>query len=554
MMMIEQRRRSQRQSYSQAHHSVVLLSLLGLLLLSVLQVVFRQIDGFSLHTTTTTTTRTTRTTRIWTTRTTRILHKRRPMLVCASTGTTIVDSLVANGTVSSDITTASTSYDNSHSVSVITNNVFPIPTTNATTNLSEMNNIQISVAASDIDDDNDDRMEYKKGLVTIGFITLLFSSNSPALHSAFAGGTVLETPPVVLLNGAVSLVALIGLTLGGDTLESNVEKSNSSSSFSSKLRRRRQQQMGGRTPAEEDALAWRSGCELGLWKTLGTVANIWGLALTTASHGALLIQLTTLIVPVVQGLQGVPIPRRIQLAVVLALAGVVCFTQDAVGISGSGSLTDPDTVSATATAAVTSFDILGTQMSATALGDALCVVAAIFYSVYDLRLFEWGKQVPARALITRKIATQAFLSFVLLVVVSGSESLTYMQTTIDAVVGTIQQNVDKSSSIIDCDTSSNLKALVSLLLVPAVVLWSGIAVNAVAPYLQVGGQQAVGPTRAQTIYASQPLWAAMLSYVFLGETIGQQGLVGGSIFIAALFLAATAEVPDPDCGSTNCEI
>ena len=46
------------------------------------------------------------------------------------------------------------------------------------------------------------------------------------------------------------------------------------------------------------------GVELGIWKTLGTTANLYGLSLTSADHGALLIQLTTLIAPLVQGSWG----------------------------------------------------------------------------------------------------------------------------------------------------------------------------------------------------------------------------------------------------------
>ena len=69
-------------------------------------------------------------------------------------------------------------------------------------------------------------------------------------------------------------------------------------------------------------------------------------------------------------------------------------------------------------------------------------------------------------------------------------------------------------------------------------------VNALVPFLQVGGQQAIGPSRAQTIYASQPLWAAMMSFVWLGETVGTQGLIGGGAFLGALFLAATAKPPE----------
>jgi len=97
------------------------------------------------------------------------------------------------------------------------------------------------------------------------------------------------------------------------------------------------------------------------------VAARYGLSLTSAAHGAFLIQLTTLIVPLAQRLQGVPIPRRVWAAIGLAVAGVALFTQD------------PDTVGSSAE------------------GDALCVLAAIFYASYDLRLFFWGKKVPPLA-------------------------------------------------------------------------------------------------------------------------------------------------------------
>ena len=212
--------------------------------------------------------------------------------------------------------------------------------------------------------------------------------------------------------------------------------------------------------------------------------------------GLFLIQLTTLIVPVVQGLMGVPIPRRVQFSIILALAGVFMFTQQ-VAEGGCDSM---------------------------ALGDFLCVVAAGFYATYDLRLFQWGKLVKPRNLITNKIAIQAVLSILLLLAVGREETRQFL-----------------------------LSADISGLLV-VVVLWSGVAVNAIAPFLQVGGQQAIGPTRAQTLYASQPLWASILSYMFLGETVGFQGLIGGSAFLVALFLAATAEAPDPNCGKENCEV
>mmetsp|Transcript_2248 Transcript_2248/g.4706 ORF Transcript_2248/g.4706 Transcript_2248/m.4706 type:complete len:91 (+) Transcript_2248:1571-1843(+) len=60
--------------------------------------------------------------------------------------------------------------------------------------------------------------------------------------------------------------------------------------------------------------------------------------------------------------------------------------------------------------------------------------------------------------------------------------------------------------------------------------------------------------RVQVIYASQPLWAAAMSTLLLGETVGLTGAFGGALFIGACFLAATATEPDPDCGEDVCEI
>ena len=58
-------------------------------------------------------------------------------------------------------------------------------------------------------------------------------------------------------------------------------------------------------------------------------ANRHGLSLSSANHGAFLIQLTTLIVPIVQAILGVLIPKRIWLEVGLAVIGVFLFMQDA---------------------------------------------------------------------------------------------------------------------------------------------------------------------------------------------------------------------------------
>ena len=353
----------------------------------------------------------------------------------------------------------------------------------------------------DINDKEAAEQTYRIGLITIGFITLLFASNSPALHSAFKFTST--APPVLLVNAAVTVVGLTGVVLFAPLLDKIVadpSKKADTDSVDSLA-----SQDGSSSSSSDNNFITRvvgqstiAGAELGLWKTLGTTANIYGLSQTSSDHGAFLIQLTTLIVPAAQGLMGVPIPSRIWSAIALALGGVFMFTQDP-------SQSD----------------------CASGRGDLLCALAAIFYATYDLRLFKWGKIVPTDELITTKMVTQSLLSFGLLAILGREETFNFIS----------------QASTQD------------LQLVGMVSLWSGLAVNCLAPYLQVSGQQAVGPARAQILYASQPLWAAIMSFFLLGELFGTEGMIGSSAFLGAMFLAATAEMPDPDCDVPDkCEV
>lgn len=359
--------------------------------------------------------------------------------------------------------------------------------------MNPMENFAVEKAIETMDIDGGNKS--KSGLLTIGFITLLFATNSPVLHWAFTTGN--NSPPVLLVNTGVSVVALVGLLLGGDALEdngtlpSNAYKASRSNSSTS----------------------WMGGVELGMWKFLGTTSNLYGLALTTSSHAALLIQLTTLIVPTTRAVvYKESISNKLKTSIALAFLGVVCFANDPTGTPSPQ-------------------------------GDGLCVVAAICYSAYDLRLYEYGKIVDVvKPLITTKIATQALFSIGLLFL--GPSSLLYEGTTATVTVSPWQES---------CEYLQALSRSSELVPVVAAVTWSGVAVNAIAPFLQVRGQQIVGPTKCQTIYASQPLWAAIMSFAFLKERLGLSGVIGGTTFLVALVLAASEESSTTTTPATNAE-
>ncbi|GAX11294.1 hypothetical protein FisN_7Lh402 [Fistulifera solaris] len=321
---------------------------------------------------------------------------------------------------------------------------------------------------------------YQSGLITIGFCTLAFASLSPISKWVLSGEQKMS---VLVLNAMTSILALFFVWVGGPLLET-IFLSSSSNGMNDR----------GELSKQKTVDAWKGGLELGVWKSLGTTANLYGLSMTTADHGAFLIQLTTLIVPTVQALCGVPIPRRIQGSVFLALMGVFLFTQDSTAKVGEATKI---------------------AYSTQQLGDLLCIVAAGFYATYDLRLFQWGQRVAPRPLMIRKILFQAVLAITFLCVSQEP-------------IGELWQEASRWC------TPTTL----------ALVVWSGFIVNALVPFLQVTGQQIIGPTRSQTIYASQPLWASLMSFVLLGETVGFQGFIGGSAFLIALMLAATAEPPE----------
>ena len=103
--------------------------------------------------------------------------------------------------------------------------------------------------------------EYRRGVLTVCFITLLFASNSPALHAALT--SMEHAPPPLMLNALCGIAALVGLLWGGPLL-------GQSTALPSTLET-------GATDVV-DAVSVRAGGELGLLKFCGTTANLYGTA------------------------------------------------------------------------------------------------------------------------------------------------------------------------------------------------------------------------------------------------------------------------------------
>lgn len=245
-----------------------------------------------------------------------------------------------------------------------------------------------------------DQKQQHEGLLTIGLITLLFATNSPVLHGAFSTGPV--APPVLLVNAAVSVVAFVGIRLSssftslGESSDRDGNTRGNDDRDDDDFNIDQQQQLlllpqritdddtNEQNPTQQQQhLIRRGGMELGVWKFFGTTANLFGLAATSATHGAVLIQVTTVLVPLLRRMvYHDVIPTKVQLSIVGAVVGVACFATDSTTMSGNGG--SPPTLH----------------------GDLCCLVAALCYSAYDLRLYEYGQRIEPEPLIRTKIATQ----------------------------------------------------------------------------------------------------------------------------------------------------
>ena len=66
------------------------------------------------------------------------------------------------------------------------------------------------------------------------------------------------------------------------------------------------------------------------------------------------------------------------------------------------------------------------------------------------------------------------------------------------------------------------------------IIWNGFFSTALTTWAQSVGQRSVPPTTANLLYSSQPIWAALFSFSFLGESIGFNTIFGSCLLFGAI--------------------
>lgn len=239
----------------------------------------------------------------------------------------------------------------------------------------------------------------------------------------------------------------------------------------------------------------RAGLELGSYLFVGNCCQVFGLQSTTADAAAFLVQLTTIIVPVLEALSTGSINARTRNACIVAFLGV---------------------------AVICGGDVLNARDAL--FGDALIVLAAVFYSLHVVRLSAFAPTFDPLDLALAKAKTETSLavaSWVGLVAVAG-----------DAL---LQQREALGAAVLH-DAPALLGA----------IIWCGAVTTAYTIYAQSYGQRDVSPARANLIYTSQPIFSALFAFLLVGEQPTLATAIGGSLILGAvLYDIIAAASPSP---------
>jgi len=259
-----------------------------------------------------------------------------------------------------------------------------------------------------------------------------------------------------------------------------------------------------------EPVPWRAGAELGAYLFVGNGIQVWGLRTVPSDRAALFLQLTTLIVPLLEvSIRQTKIDSRIWLSCCLALVGATT-----IGLDGEK-----------LPFAAASFS-----------GDGCILCAAVSYSLHCLRLEKFAKATSTPfPLAFGKAAVESALSVASVLLISTDIGpFSEAKTELVAFFSDIQSMED---SVLKTYVHGSSFA----------ILWTGIVTIAYTISAQTYGQKSISPIIANIIYTAQPLWTIVIAYVLLGERLSIQSGIGGLLIFAAVVFC----LPNADNNQTS---
>lgn len=227
---------------------------------------------------------------------------------------------------------------------------------------------------------------------------------------------------------------------------------------------------------EEDEEAARgatlAGLEVGLWNSVGYIAQAVGLATTDASKSAFICSLAVVVVPLLDFMFGKKLQPKEIAGVILAVVGVAVLE-----LGGSSEL-------------------------ALSQGDLLSLVQPLAFGMGFWRMEKGMKKYPQHA--NRSTAAQLLAVFL-------------ASTAYGAAVG-----------IPDVDVIMGWLHDPNILLA---LFWTGCITTALTVYMETLALKTLSAAETTLIFSTEPLWGAACASVVMGEQLGFETLAGGALIL-----------------------
>eukprot|EP00797_Seminavis_robusta_P019341 Sro292_g109560.2 (309) ;mRNA; r:9535-10461 len=269
------------------------------------------------------------------------------------------------------------------------------------------------------------------------------------------------------------------------------------------------------------------GLELGLYLFVANCLQVLGLKTVPSDRAGFLVQLTTVMVPVLEALLAgnlLAVNARTWFSCLLAFTGISVMNLE--GIIGGQ-------------ASIASFL---TAFGSFTKGDVLIISAAVLYTLHVVRLGRYARETTPLKLAAAKATVETVLSSGLvlaLMSLAGSATMPSFVTETGAEIANFFSTISKGIVAGTVPKSAIISAV-------GATLWTGLVTCAYTIFAQSFGQKRVGPTDANLIYSIQPICTALFAFFLLGETMGPAGVVGGAFIGAAVYLVTGADSSDQE--------
>lgn len=239
-------------------------------------------------------------------------------------------------------------------------------------------------------------------------------------------------------------------------------------------------------PTKNNDNAWSAtlaGLEVGVWTSIGYVAQAVGLETTLASTSAFVCSLAVVVVPILDFLvHGKPLERKEQLyGIVMACIGVALLE-----------LGDTTAVGFTS-------------------GDALSLVQPFAFGIGFMRMERAMRLFPTEA--RRMTAGQLLAVFF--------TSATFMAVHPDR----------------DFNLSTDLLPLLHDPMIWAGLVWTGIVTTGLTVYMETVALQTLSAAETTLIFSTEPLWGSVAAAFMLGESFGPKAMFGGGLIVTACLIS-----------------